>query len=170
MALKFGKRINIRELAMFRNLIAPVVAVAMMAFAASFTMVSPAQADVAADVDAVLADATLTDEQLAEAIAEIVINAENPAAAAQIIADKVAEMDPPLSDERLAAIGDGLGLAVLALNETNPTAASEVAAVVTTMSEEGQTAFAETVGQTATIVANRRNDLFTEPTGDKSAN
>lgn len=155
---------------MFRNFLAPLAAVAMMAFATSFAMVPPAHADVASDVDAVLADTSLTDEQLAEAIANIVINAEDPAAAAQIIADKVAAMDPPLTEERLAAIGNGLGLAVLALNETNPTAASEVAAVVVTMAEVVQTAFAETVGQTATIVANRRNDLFTEATGDKSAN
>jgi hypothetical protein len=159
-----------QEFAMFRNILAQVVAVAMMAFAMSFSMVSSAHADIAADVDAVLADTTLTNEQLAEAIAEIVINAEDPGAAAQIIAEKVAAMDPPLSDERLAAVGNGLGLAVIALNETNPVAASEVAAVVVTMSEEVQTAFAETVGQTATIVANRRNDLFTEATGDKSAN
>ncbi|MEX2248141.1 MAG: hypothetical protein WD671_00790 [Parvibaculum sp.] len=155
---------------MIRQFLAPAFAIALMALAPVVMTATPVMADVADDIDAVLADTTMTDEEFAEAVAAIVLGAEDPVAAAQLIADKIAALSPPLSDARLAAVGNGLGAAVAALNETNPTAASQIAAIVTTMPEAVELAFAETAGMTASVIAARDNSLFEESTGDKSAN
>ena len=79
----------------FAPVLAPVFAIALMVVAPVVMTATPVMADVAEDIDALLADTTMTDEEFAEAIAAIVLGAEDPVAAAQLIADKIAALSPP---------------------------------------------------------------------------
>jgi hypothetical protein len=140
-------------------LVGAFIAVAMVASP------SGARADTAADIAAILADATLTADEIAVQVAELVTNAEDPSAAAAIILQAAAGA----GDAQLEGIGIGLGNAVLALQLTDATEASEVALEVTTAPEAIQTAFTATTGSTAAVLAGGSGDsLLGRDSGSKS--
>lgn len=133
---------------------------------AAATVPSGARADVASDIAAVLANAALSIEEIAAQVATMVTGADDPSAAAAII---VAASDGA-SDDQLEGIGIGLGNAVLALQVTDAGEAEEVALEVTAASAEIQTAFVQTAGSTAAILAGtqRGGSLLTGDGGEKS--
>lgn len=108
-----------------------------------------ARADTASDIAAILADTSLTVEQIATQVSALVTGAEDPSAAAAII---LAASDGA-TDTQLEGVGIGLGRAVLALQATDATEASQVALEVAGASTAIQTAFEATTGSTASVLA-----------------
>jgi len=113
----------------------------MSCFVAVFAMGLPsvAQADVAEDVAAAMANNPDGGPALAEAIEDIVKNADDPATAAQEVLDAVAGLS--LNAAQLSAIGTGVGQAANIVGLTDPGLFARIARVIAGSSEPVQIAF-----------------------------
>ncbi len=132
---------------MIRKFVLSAVGVAFI-MAGALALPTAARADTASEIAAVLANGALTVEEIAVQVAELVVNAADPsAAAATVLAGSAGA-----TADQLEGIGIGLGRAVLALTDTNPDEADEVAAEVAAAPESIQTAFTSETGQTAGIL------------------
>lgn len=150
---------------MIRNFLLSAVAAA---FVVALTVAAPsgAQADTASDIAAILADATLTAEEIAVQVAELVTNADDPSAAAAAILAAAANATETQSE----GVGLGLGRAVLALQLTDAGEASEVAAEVVSAPAAIQAAFTTETGSTAAVLsASTGESLLGNESGDKSS-
>lgn len=153
-----------QESVMTRNFFLSALIAACVAVAA-VAVPSGARADTASDIAAILADTTLTVEEIAVQVAELVTNAADPSTATSVI---LAAADGA-TDQQLEGIGIGLGNAVLALQLTDPAEAAEVALEVTAAPEAIQTAFTATTGSTAAVLAGGAGDsLLGRDGGSKS--
>ncbi|PCJ70546.1 MAG: hypothetical protein COA62_08185 [Rhodobiaceae bacterium] len=150
---------------MIRNFLLSAVGAAFVMIAA-FAVPTDARADTASDIAAILADGTLTVEQIATQVAELVVNAEDPSAATAVILAAVENA----SATQLEGVGAGLGKAVALLQQTDATEASEVALEVVGASEAIQTAFEAETGTTASILAaGAGSSLLGNNSGNQSA-
>ncbi|MDF1685801.1 MAG: hypothetical protein ACJAVO_003000 [Parvibaculaceae bacterium] len=104
-----------------------------------------ADAALQAQIDAVLGDASLSDDEIATKIANIVSTAADPVAAAKLVIASSANLDASIQ----TAVGTGLGVAATTVGVQNPTAGAEIdTAVTTTGSANMKTAFSTTTGTT----------------------
>ena len=122
---------------------------AMFILAAAVAVPTDARADTASDIAAILADASLTAEQIATQVSALVTGADDPSAVAAVIL----AASEGATETQLEGIGIGLGRAVLALQVTDADEASQVALEVAGASVAIQTAFEETTGSTASVLA-----------------
>lgn len=110
-----------------------------------------ADAALQAQIDAVLGDASLSDNEIATKIADIVSNAADPVAAAKLVIASSANLDASTQ----TAVGTGLGVAATTVGVQNPTAGAEIdTAVTTTGSANMKTAFSTTTGTTGSTGTN----------------
>ncbi len=150
---------------MIRNFLLSAVAV-VFAVTLTFGTSSVANADTASDFAAVLADTTLTAEEIATQVAALVTNADDPSAATAIILGAL----QGATDTQSEGVGIGLGRAVVALQLTDPGEASEVAGEVAAAPEAIQTAFTSETGSTASVLAAGTGEsLLSGESGDKSS-
>ncbi len=117
--------------------------------AGALTLPTTVRADTAADIAAILADSSLTVEEIAVQVAELVANADDPSAAAATILAATGSA----SATQLEGVGIGLGRAVLSLATTDAAEATEVATEVAAAPASVQTAFTSTTGQTAAVLS-----------------
>lgn len=150
---------------MTRNFLLSALGAAFVMMAA-FAVPTDARADTASDIAAILADGSLTVEQIAIQVAELVVNAADPSAATAVILAAAENA----SATQLEGVGLGLGNAVLALQQTDAIEASEIALEVAGASEAIQTAFESATGSTASVLSGGSGaSLLGNNSGNQSA-